>query len=98
MRKIKKDLFDVAKRIKEVGDYTLFFNEQKLRYEIHSRYGLELALADTPPTGEDIFKLRRTRRENIEILLEELERENIKAEKQRAENVVRKAQEAYFGS
>ena len=98
MRKIKKDLFDIAKRIREVGDYTLFFNEQKSRYEIHSRYGLELTVSDTPPTGEDIFKLRRTRRENIEKLLNELEKENLNAERQRAENVVRKAQEAYFGS
>ena len=73
LTEIKNDLYEVADRIKEVGDYKLYYNRKKGRYEIHSPFGLELTLGSKTPTGEVVVRLRKTRMEKIDDLLKEIQ-------------------------
>lgn len=92
---ITGDLYDVSNRIKEVGNYKLYFNLKRKRYEIHSPYGLELTLGENTPTGEVVVRLRKTRIEKIETLLKEIERENMIAEKAAQSNLMHKTEQLY---
>lgn len=95
LTEIKNDLYEVADRIKEVGDYKLYYNRKKGRYEIHSPFGLELTLGSKTPTGEVVVRLRKTRMEKIDDLLKEIERENTLAEKAAKEKIIKKTELRY---
>lgn len=95
LTEIKNDLYEVADRIKEVGDYKLYYNRKKGRYEIHSPFGLELTLGSKTPTGEVVVRLRKTRMEKIDELLKEIERENALAEKAAKEKIIKKTELRY---
>ncbi len=95
LTEIKNDLYEVADRIKEVGDYKLYYNRKKGRYEIHSPFGLELTLGSKTPTGEVVVRLRKTRMEKIDDLLKEIERENALAEKAAKEKIIKKTELRY---
>ena len=95
LTEIKNDLYEVADRIKEVGNYKLYYNRKKGRYEIHSPFGLELTLGSKTPTGEVVVRLRKTRMEKIDDLLKEIERENALAEKAAKEKIIKKTELRY---
>lgn len=95
LTEIKNDLYEVADRIKEVGDYKLYYNRKKGRYEIHSPFGLELTLGSKTPTGEVVVRLRKTRMEKIDDILKEIERENALAEKAAKEKIIKKTELRY---
>ncbi|MGN0795898.1 MAG: hypothetical protein ACI4MT_02950 [Christensenellales bacterium] len=92
---IKSDLYDISDRIKEVGNYKLYLNLRKERYEIHSPHGLELTLGNRTPTAEVVVRLQKTRIEKIHALLEEIERENMLAENAAQSNLMRKTEQIY---
>ena len=92
LTEIKNDLYEVADRIREVGNYKLYYNRKKGRYEIHSPFGLELTLGSKTPTGEVVVRLRKTRMEKIDDLLKEIERENTLAEKAAKEKIIKKTE------
>ena len=95
LTEIKNDLYEVADRIREVGNYKLYYNRKKGRYEIHSPFGLELTLGSKTPTGEVVVRLRKTRMEKIDDLLKEIERENALAEKAAKEKIIKKTELRY---
>lgn len=95
LKEIKNDLYEVADRIREVGNYKLYYNRKKGRYEIHSPFGLELTLGSKTPTGEVVVRLRKTRMEKIDDLLKEIERENTLAEKAAKEKIIKKTELRY---
>ncbi|MCI5819833.1 MAG: hypothetical protein MRZ86_04545 [Acidaminococcus sp.] len=95
LTEIKNDLYEVADRIREVGNYKLYYNRKKGRYEIHSPFGLELTLGSKTPTGEVVVRLRKTRMEKIDDLLKEIERENTLAEKAAKEKIIKKTELRY---
>ena len=95
LTEIKNDLYEVADRIKEVGDYKLYYNRKKGRYEIHSPFGLELTLGSKTPNGEVVVRLRKTRMEKIDDLLKEIERENALAEKAAKDKIIKKTELRY---
>ncbi|MDY5345629.1 MAG: hypothetical protein SPG87_04410 [Eubacteriales bacterium] len=95
LTEIKNDLYEVADRIREVGNYKLYYNRKKGRYEIHSPFGLELTLGSKTPTGEVVVRLRKTRMEKVDDLLKEIERENTLAEKAAKEKIIKKTELRY---
>ncbi len=78
-----------------MGNYKLYYNRKKGRYEIHSSFGLELTLGSKTPTGEVVVRLRKTRMEKIDDLLKEIERENTLAEKAAKEKIIKKTELRY---
>ncbi|MDR3263479.1 MAG: hypothetical protein LBT30_04135 [Clostridiales bacterium] len=85
--RIENDLYDIAARLREIdGEYYPVFNKKCRRFEIHRGSGSD-TLACIPPFDRldtrTLEYVRRTRRENAAALMEEIERDNIKAAEER---------------
>ena len=94
---VEDDLFGIARRIRAFDpDYFVFYSYEKKRYEVHSKgqKGSTLAVAlPYPALDERAFAhVVKTRVENAAALMEEIDRENVKAEKNAVARAVYEAE------
>ena len=78
---VKRDLYDIAERIKEIDpDYFIFYSYAKKRYEVHSKTQKGNTLALVVPYDKlderTLTLVRRTRVERIDEVMEEQRKEN----------------------
>lgn len=79
---IKTDLFDIAKRLKEIDNhYKLYYNNKLKRYEVHAYGALQCVVPYKYLDARTLLHIRKTRIENREVFLKELEEENLIKEK-----------------
>lgn len=84
---ITNDVYDVAKRLKEIDSaYSVCYNKSKCRYEVHnSRQKGNTFCLVVPYDCLDqrtIDLVWRTRVQNIQTLLDDIERDNAKLQQQ----------------
>ncbi len=96
---ITDDLFDISRRLKSVDeDYRLYYNGAKRRYEVHNRKQCGSTLAFVVPFEEldarTVEYARKTRAENIELLLAEMDKHNAEQEQQNTARAVEAAMSA----
>ena len=80
-RVIESDLYDIAKRLKEIDpSYFVFYRYKSKRYEVHSNEQRGNSLCFVVPydklDGRVLSYALRTRRERAEEFLQEMERQN----------------------
>ena len=103
---VVNDLYDIAKRIKEIDEqYFTFYSYEKKRYEVHHRGQIGNTLALVVPydklDGRTLVLVQKSRRERMDEFLRETKKEN---EILRKKNVwqtvkeVEKATERVFSS
>ncbi|MCH5164002.1 MAG: hypothetical protein J1F36_03210 [Clostridiales bacterium] len=76
---IKGDLFDIARRLKEVDkDYFVVYSYRDHRYEVHNRGNKGNTFCFSAPSLDErvVIRARRTRRERIAQLMREIEAGN----------------------
>ena len=99
---IKNDVFDVASRLREIdGDYYPVYNLTKKRFEIHHRgraKSLQLVLPYDTLDIRAVNRVKETRREWVENMLRDMERQNQKAEVRGDSLCVEKVMGGYYGS
>lgn len=81
LERITHDLFDIAKRLKGIDRrYKLFFNRKKNRYEIYANWAMQMALPFERLDARTLSYARKTRLENLEKIIAEIEKENARIE------------------
>lgn len=81
LERITHDLFDIAKRLKGIDRrYKLFFNRKKNRYEIYANGAMQMALPFERLDARALSYARKTRLENLEKIIAEIEKENARIE------------------
>ena len=84
LQKIRHDLFGIAKRLKSIDRrYELFFNRKKNRYEIYANGAMQMALPFERLDARTLTYARKTRLENLEKIIAEIEEENARLEIQK---------------
>lgn len=85
MVEIKDDVLDIVARIKAIDNkYKVYRNRKKHRFEVYKTYGLneKLEVVWTDKMDERMLrKVYMTRKENVEKLLKQMEKDNEKLEK-----------------
>ena len=77
LERIEHDLFDIASRLKEVDErYELYFNKSLGRYEIFANGVLQIAVPFDRLDARTVEFARKTRLENLQKLIENIDREN----------------------
>lgn len=83
---IKNDLFDIAARIREIDPrYFVVYDEKTKKYQLHSHTERPTFILAFPYDELDcraIIHTAKTRAENVERLIEEIERHNLKVGKE----------------
>ncbi len=81
---IKNDVFDICDRIREIDSgYFIVYNTSAHRYEIHNKNQFGNTFCITVEQGLDsrvISKLRKSRIENIDKIIHEIDENNAKLE------------------
>ena len=81
LEKINHALFDISKRLKSIDRrYDLVFNREKNRYEIYANGAMQIALPFERLDARAIEYARKTRLENLNKLIAEIEAENARLE------------------
>ena len=84
LQKSRHDLFGIAKRLKSIDRrYELFFNRKKNRYEIYANGAMQMALPFERLDARTLTYARKTRLENLEKIIAEIEEENARLEIQK---------------
>ena len=84
LQRIRHDLFGIAKRLKSIDRrYELFFNRKKNRYEICANGAMQMALPFERLDARTLTYARKTRLENLEKIIAEIEEENARLEIQK---------------
>ena len=84
LQRIRHDLFGIAKRLKSIDRrYELFFNRKKNRYEIYANGAMQMALHFERLDARTLTYARKTRLENLEKIIAEIEEENARLEIQK---------------
>ncbi len=84
LKKISHDLFCIAKRLKSIDKrYELFFNRKKNSYEIYANGAMQMALPFERLDARTLMYARKTRLENLEKIIAEIEEENARLEIQK---------------
>ncbi|HAT83715.1 MAG TPA: hypothetical protein DEF02_04080 [Clostridiales bacterium] len=84
LQRIRHDLFGIAKRLKSIDRrYELFFNRKKNRYEIYANGAMQMALPFERLDARTLAYARKTRLENLEKIIAEIEEENARLEIQK---------------
>ena len=96
---VVNDLYDIAKRIKEIDEqYFTFYSYEKKRYEIHHRGQVGNTLALVVPydklDGRTLLLVQRTRRERMDEILRETEAHNATLRKNMVEQTVKDMEKA----
>ncbi len=92
--RVESDVFGICDRLKSIDDgYFVVYDRHRSRFEVHNsrQRGSTFALA-VPYASLDarvVELVRKTRVENAERLLSEMERENARREKERVEGVMK---------
>lgn len=85
LEKINHDLFDISKRLKSIDRrYDLFLNREKNRYEIYANGAMQMALPFERLDARALSSARKTRLENLEKIIAEIEEENARLEMEKA--------------
>lgn len=96
MIEIKQDVFDIAWRLRQINsDYKLFYNSKSKRFEVHSRFGLEVALPYSTLDARAVHHVQKTQLKNKAKLVAEIERNNERVEKEKRQEIIEKALAAY---
>lgn len=82
---IENDLFDISSRLREIdGDYFIVYNTRRGCYEVHHKGQREGTFCLTVPYGEldsrTVELVKSTRREYMDNVIREIERNNAKLE------------------
>lgn len=84
--RIYEDVFDITQRLKEIDEsYFVVYNTQKKKYEVHSNKQKNTYCLTVPYKGLDaraISLTLKTRRENYNKILDEIEKTNFSIEKE----------------
>lgn len=89
LKRIYDDLFHIAKRLKSIDKaYELYLNRRLKRFEIHARGAMQMALPFDKLDVRTLEYARKTRIENIENMIREIEMNNEKIQKQKEEEIV----------
>lgn len=99
---IQSDTFFISERLKEIDEsYFLVFNFQKQKFEVHSSAFENTYCLTVPYSVLDervIDLVKKTRATNIDKLIEEMDFENEKLEKQRQKEAVDCLKEVIYDS
>jgi hypothetical protein len=86
---IVSDVHDIADRLKEIDwSYRLYYNALKKRFEVHGASGLEVVVPYKELDARTLLHVRKTRLENAERLILEIERDNARAERENAQKII----------
>lgn len=89
LKRIYDDLFHIAKRLKSIDkSYVLYFNRKYKRFEIYARGAMQMALPFEKLDCRTLEYARKTRIENIEKMLKEIEANNEKIQKEKEREIV----------
>lgn len=93
---IKNDMFDIVKRLKSIDNsYFVMYDKKFSRYELHSNDQVGSTYTLTIPyqnlDKRTIDYVLKTRRENYEKLIKEMELNNQKLEQKEMSNILDKA-------
>jgi len=96
--RIDEDLFDIAKRLKEIDSrYILYRNAKSDRFEIHADGALQIAVPFKELDARTLELARSTRIENADKLVAELDEHNrkLKCEKERCakDGIIKRVEE-----
>ena len=99
---IKNDVFDIVSRLKEIDkNYYVVFNCTKQRLEVHNSAQHTSTLACVVPSrtldARTIAHVNKTKRENIDRLIKEMDEQNEKLEKQNVKASIDNAFAKMFG-
>ena len=87
MTEIKEDVFDIVQRIKGIDSgYKVYRNHKKHRFEVYKTYGMSEKLELTWDGALDerlVRKVQRTRKQNIDKIIKQIEKENENLQKQK---------------
>ncbi len=83
LKVIENDLYDISSRLMEIDeDYYIVYNLKRGRYEVHHKKQRGGSYCLTVPYDEldarTVELVRKTRRQNMDGLLKEIERHNAK--------------------
>jgi hypothetical protein len=88
---ITNDLFDIAWRLKAIDPaYTLFFNTSSKRFEVHARGHLQVALPFEKLDERTIEYVQKTRIENLQRIMDEIDEANRLAEEKENKKLMEK--------
>lgn len=88
LTKIFEDAFDVTDRIREIDDgYEIYFNRAKQRYEVYKNFERQAVIPFDELDERTVLYLRKTRVENAEETIKEIDSEN-----RRIEEAIERAQ------
>ena len=77
LREIKADLFDIAKRLKEIDErYVLYRNLKLNRFEIHANGALQIVVPFARLDARTLELARSTRMEYVDKLVREMDEHN----------------------
>lgn len=86
---VKDDLFHIAKRLRQIDSrYKVYFNRKYKRFEIHAQGAMQIALPFDRLDERSVEYARKTRVENLEKLVREIEEDNARAEKRRQDELI----------
>ena len=96
---IENDLFDIAKRLKEVDERYLLYRNAKLnRFEIYADGALQIAVPYDELDARTVELARRTRLEFVGRIIKEIDENNEKLErtrqKENRDKILARAEEA----
>ena len=99
--KVTNDVFDIASRLKEIDShYYVVFNTEKGRLEVHFEGQYPNSLACVVPNNcldtRTVAHVNRTRRENIDKLIKEMDEHNARLEKESAKTIIKNAFDKVF--
>ena len=98
---IDHDVFFIAQRIKEIDkSYFIVLNFAKGKYEVHSLAQKDISYCFTVPFDSlderTLFYALKTRSENVEKLIEEIDKQNQKLQKDNFKKAVNKLEEVFL--
>lgn len=89
LKRIYDDLFHISKRLKSIDKtYVLYFNRKLKRFEIYARGAMQMALPFDKLDTRTLEYARKTRIENIENMIREIEANNEKIQKEKEEKII----------
>ena len=94
------DLYSIADRLKEIDSgYFIYYSYKNKRYEVHnkSQRGQTLSLVLPYKTLDErtVRLVRKTRSERMKSLIEEMERENARIERERMNDLIKSKQDQF---
>ena len=94
------DLYSIADRLKQIDNgYFIFYSYKNKRYEVHNKnqrgQTLSLVLPYKTLDERTVRLVRKTRSERVKSLIEEMERENARLEREKTQALVKKKQDDF---